>query len=129
LEILQRRGVSPQARIWIHAQNEKDSAYHIEAAKKGSWVSFDGINPDTIQDNVQHLQTMKNEKLLDHVLVSQDSGWYNVGQPKGGNYKNYTTIFSQFIPALEKNGFSKEEIDRLFITNPANALTIRVRKL
>ena len=45
LEILKARGVSPEARNWIHAQNEKDNRYHIEAAKKGSWVSFDGVNP------------------------------------------------------------------------------------
>ena len=129
LEILKTRGVAPEARIWIHAQNEKDTRFHIDAAKKGSWVSFDGVNPKTIQENISYLQNMKNEKLLDHVLVSQDSGWYNVGEPKGGNYKNYTTIFTQLIPALEQNGFTKEEIDGLFINNPASAFTLRVRKL
>jgi len=129
LEILKARGVAPEARIWVHAQNEKDNRYHIEAAKMGSWVSFDGINPNTIKDNLVYLQTMKSEKLLDHVLVSQDSGWYNVGEPKGGNYKNYITIFTHLIPSLEQNGFTKEEIDKLFVINPARAFTIRVRKL
>jgi len=129
LEILHARGVSPEARIWIHTQSEKDKQYHIEAAKKGSWVSFDGVNPNTIADNVNYLQTMRNEKLLDHVLVSQDSGWYNVGEPKGGNYKNYVTIFTLLIPALKQNGFSEEEINKIFVTNPAKAFTIRVRKI
>jgi phosphotriesterase-related protein len=128
LEILNARGVSPEARIWIHAQNEKDSRFHIEAAKKGSWVSFDGVNPNTISENLASLQTMKNEKLLQHVLVSQDSGWYNVGQPRGGEFKNYTTIFNQLIPAMEKNGFTRDEIDGLFVINPASAFTIKVRK-
>jgi predicted metal-dependent phosphotriesterase family hydrolase len=129
LEILKARGVAPEARIWIHAQNEKDNLFHIEAAKKGSWVSFDGVNPDTIHDNIVLLQIMKKEKLLDHVLVSQDSGWYNVGEPKGGNYKNYITVFDRLIPALEQNGFTKDEINGLFVINPAKAFTIRVRKL
>lgn len=129
LEILKARGVSPQARIWIHAQNEKDNQYHIEAAKKGSWVSFDGVNPNTISENLAYLQTMKKENLLDHVLVSQDSGWYHVGEPKGGDYKNYTCVFNQFIPALHQNGFTKKEIDQIFITNPASAFAVRVRKL
>ena len=71
---------------------------------------------------------MKTENLLARVLVSQDSGWYNVGEPKGGNYKNYTTIFTQLIPALQQNGFTKDEINGLFIVNPARAFTVRVRK-
>ena len=128
LEILNARGVSPEARIWIHAQNETDSGFHINAAKRGSWVSFDGVNPKTIQDNIGFLKTMKTENLLARVLVSQDSGWYNVGEPKGGNYKNYTTIFTQLIPALQQNGFTKDEINGLFIVNPARAFTVRVRK-
>jgi len=66
---------------------------------------------------------------LDHVLVSQDSGWYNVGEPKVGNYKNHNTIFDHLIPALEQNGFTKEELNGLFVTNPARAFTVGVRKL
>jgi predicted metal-dependent phosphotriesterase family hydrolase len=129
LEILKSRGVAAQARIWIHAQNEKDGLLHIEAAKKGSWVSFDGVGPGTIQENISLLQTMKNEKLLDHVLVSQDSGWYHVGEPGGGDYKNYATIFTRLIPSLEQSGFTREEIQLLFVTNPARAFTVKVRKL
>jgi predicted metal-dependent phosphotriesterase family hydrolase len=128
LEILKARAVSPSARIWIHAQNEPDMAYHLEAARKGSWVSFDGVNPETLKANVGYLQTMKREGLLASVLVSQDSGWYHVGEPKGGNYKSYTCILTDFIPALKQNGFTKKEIDLLFVVNPAKALTINVRK-
>lgn len=129
LSILAARGVSPAARIWVHAQNETDKAYHVEAARKQSWVSFDGINPETIQENVERLQNMKTEKLLHRVLVSQDSGWYNVGEPNGGNYKDYNCIFTTFIPALKATGFTQHELDMLFITNPSKAFTINVRKL
>jgi len=129
LEILKRRGVAPSARIWIHSQNEPNNDYHIETAKKGGWVAFDGVNPDSIKMHLDHLQVMKREDLLDHVLVSQDSGWYNVGEPKGGNYKNYNCIFTDFIPAMKKNGFTQKEIDTLFIVNPSKAYPIKVRKL
>ena len=129
LEILKSRGVAPQARIWIHAQNEKDPMLHIEAAKKGSWISFDGVSPDSIQENIQFLQNVKKKKLLDHVLVSQDSGWYHVGESGGGDYKNYTCISQEFIPALGKAGFTEEEIHGLFVINPAKAFAVRVRKI
>lgn len=129
LEILKAKGVSPSARIWVHAQNETDTTYHINAAKTGSWVSFDGVNPGTIKVNMNYLQTMKSASLLSSVLVSQDSGWYKVGEPKGGNYKNYNCIFNDFIPAMRQNGFTQKEIDTIFISNPAKALTIKIRRL
>jgi len=129
LKILERRGVAPSARIWIHAQNEKNQSYHIEAAQRGSWVSFDGVSPDSIDENLRFLQMMKDKKLLDSVLVSQDSGWYHVGEPKGGTYNHYNCIFTDFIPALKQKGFTQKEIDVIFITNPAKALTVKIRKL
>ena len=72
---------------------------------------------------------MKDKKLLDTVLVSQDSGWYHVGEPKGGKYNHYNCIFTDFIPALKQKGFTQKEIDTIFITNPAKALTVKIRKL
>ncbi|HYI76390.1 MAG TPA: phosphotriesterase [Chryseolinea sp.] len=129
LEILERRGVAPSARIWIHAQNEKNKTYHIDAAQRGSWVSFDGVNPSSISENVQFLKEMKGKNLLNAVLVSQDSGWYNVGEPQGGKFNHYNCIFTDFIPELKRNGFSQKDIDAIFIANPAKALTVKVRKL
>ncbi len=128
LEILKIRGVSPAARIWIHAQNEKNDLYHVQAGHQGSWVSFDGVGSETIEAHVGYLQTMKREKLLERVLVSQDTGWYHVGEPDGGNYKDYNCIFTQFIPALQQNGFTQREIDTIFVHNPAKAFAIKVRK-
>ena len=129
LNILERRGVAPSSRIWIHAQNEKDQAYHVEAAQRGSWVSFDGVNPESIDESLRFLQLMKDNKLLGSVLVSQDSGWYHVGEPRGGKYNHYNCIFTDFIPALKQKGITREEIDTVFITNPAKALTVKIRKL
>jgi predicted metal-dependent phosphotriesterase family hydrolase len=129
LEILKGVNVSPSARVWVHAQNESDKQMHIEAAKLNTWVAFDGVNPDTLQVNLDLLRTMKENSLLDRVLVSHDSGWYNVGEPNGGNFKPYTCIATQFIPLLKQNGFTTAELDLLFKTNPAKAFAINVRKL
>jgi phosphotriesterase-related protein len=129
LKILKSRGVSPSARIWIHAQNEQDMRYHTGSARQGSWVSFDGVNPKSKETHIGYLKAMKTEKLLHCVLVSQDSGWYHIGEPGGGDYKNYNYILTDFIPALRHQGFTGEEIDTLFIRNPAKAFTIGVRGL
>lgn len=129
LEILKTRNVAPSARIWIHAQNEPSETYYLETAKKGGWVSFDGVNPGTLQANLKYLQLMKKNNFLDLVLVSQDSGWYHVGEPKGGDYKNYNCIFTDLIRLLKQNDFTQSEIDKIFITNPAKAFEVRVRKI
>ncbi len=128
LEILKKQGVSPMARIWFHAQSEPDQAFHIKAAKLGCWVSFDGVNPQTLSDNLGYLTTMKAQGLLQRVLVSQDSGWYNVGEAGGGNFKPYTCILNDFIPLLKRNGFTPQELDLLFRTNPQAAFSIKVRR-
>ena len=129
LRILTAKAVDPSAYIWVHAQNETDTAHHIAAAHNKSWVSFDGVNADNTDVYLKLLQNMKSQKLLNQVLVSQDSGWYTAGEPNGGNYKDYNTIFTHFIPALQKNGFTRAEIEKIFVTNPAKAFTIKVRKL
>ena len=129
LTILNSYGVSPSARIWVHAQNEVDKTYHITTAQLDGWVSFDGVNPETVDANVKSLKYMKAENLLHRVLVSQDSGWYHVGEAKGGIFKSYNCIFTQFIPALKQNNFTTADIDLIFKKNPAKAFTIAIRKL
>jgi predicted metal-dependent phosphotriesterase family hydrolase len=129
LNILSKRGVDPRAWIWIHAQNEKNRAIHLQAASAGGWVSFDNIHKDSLADTLIFIKDMKKEKLLDHVLLSHDAGWYHVGEKNGGNFTGYTFIADTLIPAMHENGFSHTEIDQLFVHNPAKAFTVRVRKI
>ncbi|MEJ7739802.1 MAG: hypothetical protein WKF97_20440 [Chitinophagaceae bacterium] len=129
LQIIKRQGVSANAWIWIHAQNEKDREFHIRAAREGAWVEYDNVNAKSKQQHIDFVVDMKNARLLDHVLISQDSGWYHVGEKNGGNYNGYDFIFSEFIPALRDAGLTGEEINRIFIHNPANAFSVRIRKV
>jgi phosphotriesterase-related protein len=63
---------------------------------------------------------------LDRVLVSHDAGWYRVGEPNGGEFRAFDTLFTAFVPALKAAGLTQAEIDRLLIDNPRRALTPRV---
>ncbi|HWK56186.1 MAG TPA: hypothetical protein VNQ80_02540 [Parapedobacter sp.] len=127
LNILKNMGVAPEAWIWIHAQNELNSATHINMAKEGAWVSFDGLSDQSVDTYIQFLTNMKTANMLHKVLVSHDAGWYHVGEPDGGNYRPYHTVFTALIPALRKSGFSDAEINLIFIKNPAHALAVRIR--
>ena len=129
LRIILSKGISAEAWIWIHAQNEKNRELHIRAAIAGGWVSYDNVNTESMAACLSFLKDMKNENLLGHVLLSHDAGWYHVGEPGGGNYNDYNTISDKLIPAMKENGFTEKEIQLIFVTNPAKAFIVKVRKM
>ena len=129
LDILKSFGVSPNAFIWVHAQNEKDHSKHIEAARMGAWVSFDGFNKENANQYAQWLISFKNNGLLNRVLVSHDAGWYSPGEPDGGNFTPYTSIFKYLLPELEEKDFSTEDINLIFKRNPAKAFSVKIRNI
>lgn len=125
LGILMENNVPPDAFIWVHAQNEKDREYFTEIAGKGAWVEFDGLSEGNINEYVSLLNFMKQKKLLHRTLVSHDAGWYSVGEKDGGRFRGYTTLFTHLLPSLEKQGFSKKEIEQIISTNPAKAYSVK----
>jgi len=129
LEILQQEGVDPEAFIWVHAQGEKDWSNHIKAARMGAWIGLDGINENNCEDYVRMIKNLKEKGLLNKILLSHDSGWYNPAKEDGGNFRGFTTLFEKLIPQLKAEGFSEKEIDQLVVTNPAKAFTVRIRNL
>lgn len=126
---LDARGVHPSAWIWIHAQHEKDLSQQLEAARRGAWISFDGISTDSVDAHVAMVKRLRDEGQLHRILVSQDAGWYTPGEPRGGNIRAYDTILTKFAPALRSSGFTSAEIDTLFIDNPARAFSVEVRRV
>ncbi|MFN4259424.1 MAG: phosphotriesterase [Gemmataceae bacterium] len=127
LKLVTNAGLDGSAFIWVHAQNESDAALHARAAEQGAWVEFDGISPTSVERHVKLVQNMKQRGLLGRVLVSHDAGWYHVGEPGGGRYRSYETLFTEFVPALREAGFSAADIRQLLIENPKAAFTIRAR--
>ena len=125
LALLKGEGVDPSAFIWVHAQNEPDASYHHRAAALGAWVEFDGISPESIGRHVDLVLGMKRASHLRRVLISQDAGWYHVGEPHGGEFRGYETLFTEFLPALRRAAVSEDEINTLVIGNPRRALALR----
>ncbi|MEN8117545.1 MAG: phosphotriesterase [Bacteroidota bacterium] len=127
LEILKEYGLHPSAFIWTHAHNEKGFEKQLEAAKLGAWIAFDNFKPERLDRYVEFALFMKQEEMLDKLLFSHDAGWYKPGQPEGGNFRGFTGIESQLIPALLENGLTEPDIHQLFVQNPANAFSIQKR--
>jgi len=47
--------------------------------------------------------------------------------PNGGEYRDYSFLFSRFLPDLLKRGFSEATLQSLMVENPKRVLTPRVR--
>jgi phosphotriesterase-related protein len=96
-------------------------------AALGAWVSFDGIGRQPLESHLKLVHAMT-EKHASRLLLSQDSGWYWVGQQNGGEIRNFNYLSDVFLPALHNNGMSEATIRKLTVENPANAFAIRIRR-
>ena len=116
LAILDRCRCPLERFVWVHAQNEKDHAWHERVARAGAWVEFDGIGPKTLDWHIECVRFMQRQGLLGRTLVSQDAGWYHAEIPGGGEYREYTYIYTDFLPA-----FPAEIRRQLVVDNPRAA--------
>jgi phosphotriesterase-related protein len=57
----------------------------------------------------------------DQILISQDAGWYNIGEEKGGKIIPYTRLKREFLPLLKERGVTDAIIDLITCINPAKA--------
>lgn len=101
VEILRRTGCPLGRFVWVHAQNERDHSIHREVGQAGAWVEFDGISSKTAAWHKECVEFMAGVGLLGKVLISQDSGWYRVGEPGGGTYNGYDFLYTGFLPMIE----------------------------
>ncbi|MBY0375503.1 MAG: hypothetical protein K2Q23_16025 [Bryobacteraceae bacterium] len=116
MEILAGQGLKLEKWVWVHAQNERDHTVHERVARAGGWVEFDGINARGRNWHLECVRHMAAKGLLGRVLISQDSGWYRVGEPGGGQYSGYAYLYTDFLPQLDSGWVS-----RLMWENPRKA--------
>jgi phosphotriesterase-related protein len=128
LAALRGEGVSPEAFIWIHARNERDPDALARAAEAGAWVELDGIAPQTLGAHAATVALLVSRGHLRRLLVSQDAGWYHVGEPGGGSFRPYTLLFEAFLPELRRLGVTEPQVQTLLVENPARAFTVAVRR-
>jgi phosphotriesterase-related protein len=101
LEIFGSLGGKPGKFVWVHAQNEKDHSFHKRFAAAGGWVEFDGIRPESLDRHEECVRFMSTAGLLGRTMISQDAGWFHVGEPGGGDYRGYELIYTGFLPRFE----------------------------
>ena len=131
ISVLQSHDVDPSNFIWVHAQGGSLEG-NIKAAQLGTWISLDNVNLNREEGSeydvawyAKRIKDLKDAGYLHKVLISHDAGWFKPEEPDGGLFRGFTDIFTALIPALERSGFSPEEINLLLEVNPGRAFIIR----
>jgi phosphotriesterase-related protein len=125
LDLLQKLGVPLERFIWFHTNREPDFRFHLEAARRGAWIEYDGIGrpppkggPDEmyVELVIRALEAGLGDRLLiSHDRLGYDPATRNVWQP------SYTFISDVFLPKLVAAGLSHDTIHQLTHANPFRA--------
>lgn len=102
LATIQSESVAANKFVWVHADGEKDHEFHKKLAAAGAWVEFDHIGPakQALDWHLECVRFMEQNKLLQRTLISQDAGYYKPGEPNGGDFKDYSHLYTKFVPLL-----------------------------
>lgn len=116
--------------VWVHAQAETNVQFHLELAARGVYIELDSVGGSDAEDEkiLKLIQTLASAQFQDRILISQDAGWYNPGQPNGGKQRGYTSLVQSFLPRLKAAGFSDAFIEKLTRDNPFQAFSVPVKQ-
>jgi phosphotriesterase-related protein len=122
LDILEGAGYTAERFIWIHTQAEPDFEIHLEMARRGAWLEYDGIGGGQSDEvYIEHIQRLLNAGFGHKLMLSHDRGWYDPSKPGGGVPKPFTYLVETFLPKLRTAGVDEGTIRQLTETNPFNA--------
>ena len=60
-------------------------------------------------------------------MFSHDAGWYDPGEPDGGDFRGFADIENYLNPALENKGLAQQHIYQIFTLNPVEAFKVNIR--
>lgn len=122
LDILEECGFPAARFICIHAQAEPDFELNLNAARRGAWISYDGIGGGEDEPYLVRIKAIIAAGFGGQVILSHDRGWYSPAEPGGGTPKPFTYLCETFLPKLRVAGVSEEDIRRMTVSNPFQAL-------
>lgn len=124
LDIIEEEGMDPARYVIVHADQIAEPEVHVELAERGAWLEFDAIGTRPLDEHVELVRRMLEWGFEDQLLLSQDAGWFHVGEPNGGAVRPYTDIVDSFIPRLRDAGVDDNQVYKLFVQNPRDALSV-----
>lgn len=124
LAVLEHEGVDPGRVVIGHCDTVPRPAYHLELARRGCYVQFDGFGSDggyNDQRSLGYVEALAAAGHLDRVLLSHDVFLPRHLHEHGG--KGYDHLQLSVVPALRERGFGDDDLQKLLVDNPRRALT------
>lgn len=125
-EIMQLAGFDRERFIWVHAQTCIDMTVRRRLADEGMWISIDSILPGTYDKHIELLTQLRENGAGERILLSQDTGWYNVGQPNGGKINSYHHLLTDFLPYARQTGLDAQWLEQCITRHPYQAMRLRM---
>ena len=120
-------GISGEALIVVHADGIADWQAHAAMLEKGAWLEYDGVSEQSVDRHVQLISKAVRQGYAHRLLLSQDAGWYRVGEPAGGAIRPFTALPDALLPGLSAAGIAEETIRVILEQNPQTAFGVKVR--
>ncbi len=124
LDLLEEEQVAANRYIYVHAQGEADRSHHHAVARRGGWISVDGISAGSLERDLDLVMDLLEEGFEEQILVSQDAGWFRPGEPGGGRIRGFTDLPRLFVPALRARGVPEATVEHLLVHNPRRAFEV-----
>ncbi|MBO8140757.1 MAG: phosphotriesterase-related protein [Firmicutes bacterium] len=124
LDILEQEGADLSKVTIGHCDRNADLWLHRKIAARGAFVGYDGPSkvkyyPDSVR--VELIKGMLEAGYGKQLLISGDMGRRSYLTAYGGG-PGFRYILEKFIPRLRDEGLTQEEIDQIWIHNPARWL-------
>lgn len=124
LELMKKEGADLTKVAVGHSDRNADPYYHLQLAKRGAIVQFDGCGKIKYSTDYIRIKLLKN--LIDHgyekqILISGDMGRKTYLTAYGGG-PGFRYIKTKFIPRMIDEGISEKIINTIFVENPARWL-------
>ena len=126
LAVLESHGVDPARWIFVHAHLEPDIKRLVELARIGVWIELDGLGFGGDEEHLERLLALLEHGFGDQILLSQDAGWYNIGEENGGQINPYTRLKAEFLSLAKERGVNDAVIEKITCINPAKAFACRL---
>lgn len=124
LDLLEEEGVDLSKVCVGHCDRNADLWYHKKIAERGAYVGYDGPSkvkyyPDSVR--VELILGLIEAGYVDRLLISGDMGRKSYLKAYGGG-PGFEFILKKFIPRLRESGVTEEQIETIWVTNPARWL-------
>ncbi len=124
LSILLEEGIDPTKVVMGHMDRNIDLNVHLKIVKTGASVQFDGPGkvkyaPDS--QRIELLRQLVEAGHLERIFISGDMGRASYLHAYGGG-PGFEFLICKFIPRLLEEGFTQQQIDTIFVKNPARWL-------